>query len=64
MSIMRMSSTLKSDVLIGLLALLGANSWSVDAAETPYPNRPVRVIVPFAPGGPSDILGRLMAQKL
>jgi tripartite-type tricarboxylate transporter receptor subunit TctC len=34
------------------------------AAEAKYPNRPIRIIVPFAAGGPSDILSRYVGQKL
>src|SRR4249919_2294869 len=29
-----------------------------------YPNRPVRLIVPFPPGGSNDVVGRLVAQQL
>jgi tripartite-type tricarboxylate transporter receptor subunit TctC len=34
------------------------------AAEAPYPSHPLRIIVPFAPGGASDVVGRMLAQKL
>jgi tripartite-type tricarboxylate transporter receptor subunit TctC len=34
------------------------------ASAQSYPTRPVRVIVPYAPGGPTDVFGRLITQKL
>jgi tripartite-type tricarboxylate transporter receptor subunit TctC len=46
--------------------LVGAAASIAHAQQsTPvYPNRPVKMIMPFPAGGPTDILGRLLAQKL
>jgi tripartite-type tricarboxylate transporter receptor subunit TctC len=43
--------------------LLAGATGSPLSAQT-YPSRPVRFILPFPPGGPTDILGRLVGQKL
>ena len=47
---------------IGVM-LLTALTVSVSLAQS-YPNRPVRVIIPFPPGGTLDAVGRMLAQKL
>jgi tripartite-type tricarboxylate transporter receptor subunit TctC len=37
---------------------------ALSLAQSSYPNRPVKIIVPFAPGGASDFVGRIMQPRL
>jgi tripartite-type tricarboxylate transporter receptor subunit TctC len=49
--------------LLHLLALLALTLSPAFAQET-YPSRPIRIVVPFPAGGPTDILSRIVAQKM
>lgn len=42
---------------------LGLMPW-IAAAQDGFPNRPLRLVVPFPPGGLTDVLGRAMAERL
>jgi tripartite-type tricarboxylate transporter receptor subunit TctC len=49
---------------VGLVLSLLVAAWSVAAIAQTFPAKTIRLILPFPPGGPSDILGRAVAQKL
>ena len=49
---------------ISLIALMGSQAAVAAEPATSYPSKPVRAIVGYAPGGGSDIMGRIMAQEL
>jgi tripartite-type tricarboxylate transporter receptor subunit TctC len=54
----------RRELLIALIALAWATQVTAADSGQSYPNRPVRFIVPFAPGGSTDTLARTVGQKL
>ena len=50
--------------LLCRLAILCATLAAPSLHAQSYPNRPVRVVIPFPPGGPTDAVGRLIAGRL
>ena len=47
-----------------LVAALGGFAALGASAQSDYPNRPIKLVVPFPAGGTSDVLGRLMADEM
>ena len=53
-----------SAITITCALTLIAGAMPVSAAQAPYPNKPIRFVVPQPPGGGSDVVARMLAQKL
>src|SRR5262249_55216040 len=56
-----MTQLLRSLLFLAMLLLFGQ---SQIACAQSYPTKPIRLIVAFAPGGPADVMARLIAQTM
>ena len=49
---------------VAFIVMLAVAAWVSGVAAQSFPSKPIRIIVPFAPGGANDLVTRLVAQKL
>lgn len=53
-----------NSIRLGIAALAGALFLAAPSYAQNYPNKPVRMVIPFAAGGNTDIIGRIFAPKM
>jgi tripartite-type tricarboxylate transporter receptor subunit TctC len=51
-------------LLRGMVAMTAISAWAVIAAASDFPVKPVKIVVPYAPGGTTDVLARFIGQRL
>ncbi|MBC7781746.1 MAG: tripartite tricarboxylate transporter substrate binding protein, partial [Proteobacteria bacterium] len=54
--------TVGASTTVLAIALANAALFAHDATAQPFPSRPVRLLIPASPGGPADIVARIVAQ--
>jgi tripartite-type tricarboxylate transporter receptor subunit TctC len=55
---------LRALILGGVGLVFMAIGWCAPAAADDYPSRPIRLLIPFPPGGSNDVVGRIVANQL
>jgi tripartite-type tricarboxylate transporter receptor subunit TctC len=61
---MRLCRRVSGSIVIAVVICLAAFAACLSAPAEDYPTRPITMVVPFAAGGPTDILGRLIGQAI
>jgi tripartite-type tricarboxylate transporter receptor subunit TctC len=59
-----MNTLLRRAVLALTLGSLGAIGAPMALAQGAFPDKPIRMVLPFPPGGPTDLVARVLAQKM